>query len=80
MTAHPKHPHDPLHDKPLEMMLTQLIKRQANQPDPEIEKQWIAVAKRRLKELRSGKVQAVPAEEVFTRIRQRFELLESQPE
>ena len=33
---------------------------------------WLALARRRLDELRSGKVQAVPGEEVFERIRNRF--------
>jgi putative addiction module component (TIGR02574 family) len=46
--------------------------RTLNRPDPEVEKQWLVVAKRRLEELRSGKVKAVPAEEVFARIQQRF--------
>jgi hypothetical protein len=79
MPSPSEHPRDPLHGITQEMMLTPLIKQQANRPDPEIEMQWITVAKYRLKELRSGKVQAVSAEDVFARIRQRFELLESQP-
>lgn len=33
---------------------------------------WLAVAQRRLDELRSGTVTAVPGEEVFARIRQRY--------
>jgi len=46
--------------------------RTLNQPDPEIDKKWAAVAKRRLDELRSGRIKPVPGEEVFARIRQRF--------
>ena len=46
--------------------------RTLNSPDPEIDKEWIAVAKRRLSELRSGKVSAIPGEEVFARIKERF--------
>jgi putative addiction module component (TIGR02574 family) len=46
--------------------------RSLNPPDPEIDKKWAAVAKRRLEELRSGRVMPVPGEEVFARIRQRF--------
>jgi putative addiction module component (TIGR02574 family) len=46
--------------------------RSLNPPDPEIDRQWTAVAKRRLEELRSGRVEPVPGEEVFARIRQRF--------
>ncbi|MEW6350266.1 MAG: addiction module protein [Thermodesulfobacteriota bacterium] len=44
-----------------------------NPPNPDTELEWIAVAKRRLDELRSGSVTAVPGPEVFRRIRERFE-------
>jgi putative addiction module component (TIGR02574 family) len=40
--------------------------------DPEIEKAWLAEAKRRWKEFEDGKVKGVPGEEVFGRIRQRL--------
>ena len=43
-----------------------------NPPDAEIERKWLNVAKKRLDELRSGRTQAIPGEEVFARIRQRF--------
>ena len=46
--------------------------RSLNPPDPEIDRQWAAVAKRRLDELRSGRMKPVPGEEVFAKIRQRF--------
>jgi putative addiction module component (TIGR02574 family) len=46
--------------------------RSLNPPDPEIDKKWAAVAKRRLQELRSGRVKPVQGEEVFAKIRQRF--------
>lgn len=46
--------------------------RTLNPPDVEIEKEWIAVAKRRLAELRSGSIEPVPGNEVFNRIRERF--------
>ena len=46
--------------------------RSLNPPDPEIDRKWAAVAKRRLEELRSGRVTPIPGEEVFARIRQRF--------
>ena len=45
--------------------------RSLNPPDPEIDRQWADVAKRRLGELRSGQVKPVPGEAVFARIRQR---------
>jgi putative addiction module component (TIGR02574 family) len=48
--------------------------RSLNPPDPEIDRKWAAVAKRRLEELRSGRVKPVPGQEVFARIRQRFAL------
>jgi len=46
--------------------------RTLNPPDPEIDRKWAAVAKRRLEELRSGRVKPVPGDEVFAKIRQRF--------
>jgi len=46
--------------------------RTLNPPDAEIEKEWIKVAKRRLAELRSGSVRAVPGDEVFAKIGERF--------
>ena len=33
---------------------------------------WLAVARRRLDELDSGRVEAIPGEEVFERVRQRL--------
>ena len=39
----------------------------------DVEVEWMNVAKRRLAELRSGTVKAVPGSEVFTRIKNRFE-------
>ena len=46
--------------------------RSLNPPYPEIDRKWAAVAKRRLEELRSGRVKPIPGEEVFAKIRQRF--------
>ena len=46
--------------------------RTLNPPDSEIDSKWAAVAKRRLEELRSGRVKPVPGEEVFARIQKRF--------
>jgi putative addiction module component (TIGR02574 family) len=40
--------------------------------DPEIEKAWIEEAKRRWKEFEEGKVEGIPAEEVFTRVKQKL--------
>ena len=46
--------------------------RSLNPPDPEIDRKWGIVAKRRLEGLRSGRVKPVPGDEVFARIRERF--------
>ena len=42
--------------------------RSFNQPQSAIDKQWAAVANRRLLELRHGAVEAVPGQKVFERI------------
>lgn len=46
--------------------------RSLNQPESEIDKKWATVAKRRLAEIRSGLVEAVPGNEVFDKIWKRF--------
>ena len=46
--------------------------RTLNPPVAEIDTEWVKVAKRRLAELRSGRVKAVPGEEVFAKIQERF--------
>lgn len=43
-----------------------------NPPSEEIDQKWIAAARCRLQELRSGAVEAVPGKDVFDRIRERF--------
>ena len=47
--------------------------RTINPPLADVDTEWMNVAKRRLAELRSGQVKAVPGDEVFSRIRNRFE-------
>ena len=44
-----------------------------NPIDTDIEHQWIEVSKRRLNELRAGKVNGVPGDEVFNKSWKRFE-------
>ena len=44
-----------------------------NPPESEIDKKWIAVAKRRLAEMRSGTVKTIPGEKVFEKIWKRFD-------
>ena len=43
-----------------------------NRPDPEIDRKWAEVARRRLEDLRSGRVKPVPGDEVLARARERF--------
>ena len=43
-----------------------------NPPDPNLDRKWVEVAKRRLKELRSASVKAVPGNQVFDKIREQF--------
>ncbi len=45
-----------------------------NPPESDIDQKWAAVTKRRLKELRSGEVAAIPGDEVFKKIWKRFSL------
>ena len=54
------------------IILVDSLLRTLNMPDPDIDKEWAVVAKRRLAELRSGRVTSVPGDQVFTRIRERF--------
>lgn len=46
--------------------------RSLNAPAPAIDAKWIEVAKRRLEELRTGKVKPIPGDEVFSEIAERF--------
>ena len=49
-------------------LVVDTLLRSLNQPESEIDKAWAKEAKRRLDDLRSGKVNAIPGEEVFRRI------------
>ncbi len=53
------------------MVIDSLLKS-LNPPETDIDKKWMAIAKSRLKELRSGKVKPVPGDEVFKKIWNRF--------
>ena len=46
--------------------------RTLNIPNPDIDAEWVGVAKLRLAELRSGRIKPVPGDQVFSRIRERF--------
>ena len=52
-------------------MVVDTLLRSLNSPDPEIDRKWAVVARRRLAEFRSGRVESVPGDEVFAKIRQR---------
>ncbi|WP_435101074.1 addiction module protein [Arhodomonas sp. AD133] len=47
--------------------------RSLNPPEADTDRKWAATAQARLKQLRSGEVEAVPGDEVFERIWKRFE-------
>lgn len=47
--------------------------RSLNPPESKIDKEWAIEAKRRLVELRSGSVEAIPGNEVFEKVWKRFE-------
>jgi len=47
--------------------------RTLNVPDPEIDREWAETARARLAELRSGRVKAIPGEQVLARIKARAE-------
>ena len=47
--------------------------RSLNQPESEMDKKWAKEAKKRLAQLRSGKVEPVPGKDVFDKIWKRFE-------
>lgn len=54
------------------LIVVDSILRTLNLPNPDIDKEWADVAKRRLAELRSGRVRSVPGDRVFAGIRERF--------
>ncbi len=49
------------------------ILRSLNPPESDVDRKWARMAQRRLAELRSGKIEPVPGEEVFARVWKRFE-------
>lgn len=46
--------------------------RSLNPPDPDIDRLWIAEARRRLDEVRSGTVEPIAGEHVIQKLRARF--------
>ena len=54
-------------------LIVDSLLRSLNPPESEIDKKWIAIAKRRLAEIRSGTVKTIPGEKVFEKIWKRFD-------
>jgi len=54
------------------VMVVDSLLKSLNPPDAEIDRKWAEVARRRLTELRSGALEAIPGDEVFARIWSRF--------
>ncbi len=54
-------------------IVAESILRSLNPPESDIDREWARVAERRLAELRSGAVKSIPGEQVFARVRKRFE-------
>ena len=61
-------------DLPVEerALLVDSILKSLNPPESDIDEKWAAVARQRLRELRSGEVEAVPGDDLFQRIWKRF--------
>lgn len=51
------------------VMVVETILKSMNPPEEAIDKQWAEVARKRLLDLRSGKAESIPGEEVFKNIR-----------
>jgi len=51
------------------VMMADAIIESLNGIDPDVDAAWATVARRRMRELRSGKVRGVPASSVFSRAR-----------
>ncbi len=49
-------------------LLVDSLLRSFDQPELDIDKQWVNLANKRLTEMRSGKTRPVPGDEVFERI------------
>lgn len=61
-------------DLPVEerALLVDSILKSLNPPESDIDEKWATVARQRLRELRSGEVEAVPGDDLFQRIWKRF--------
>jgi len=55
------------------VLVVDSLLRSFNQPKSDIDKKWASVGKRRLVDIKMGRVEAVPGQEVFERIWKRLE-------
>lgn len=55
------------------VLLTNSLLKTLHSPDRSIDKDWFAIAQKRLLEIKSGRVKPVSGEELFRKIRKRFE-------
>ncbi len=53
-------------------LIADSLLRSLNMPDTTIDAKWTEVARRRLQELRSGKVKPIPGDEVFAKVLERL--------
>ncbi len=55
------------------VLVVDSLLRSLNPPDPEMDAEWVAVARERLAEYRAGDVQGVPGEDVLAKLDERFQ-------
>ncbi len=53
-------------------IVVESLLKSLNPPNEQIDQKWLAVAKRRLAELRSEEVKVIPGDEVFAKVWKRF--------
>lgn len=54
------------------LILVDILLHSINQPESDIDKKWAVIAQERLADLRSGKVHGINGEEVFTKIKEKY--------
>lgn len=55
------------------LLVIDSLLRTINLPVPELDSEWAAVAENRLSELQSGRIEALPGEDVFKKVNKTFE-------
>ena len=55
------------------VLIVDYLLQSLNQPNSEIDEKWNEVAQKRLMEMRSGKINSIPGEQVFKNIWEKFE-------